>query len=107
MRWYKELYVSDTIGRKANRIKWKIKHNAGTIGVYVISLSANPDNLLDIIPAHYLLQKAYPKKDMYIIGLAQGYDDALELTTRIIQDIYDKTGAVEWKSYFDKEKGER
>ena len=107
MRWYKELYVSDTIGRKVNRIKWKIKHNAGTIGVYVISLSANPDNLLDIIPAHYLLQKAYPKKEMYIIGLAQGYDDALELTTRIIQDIYDKTGAVELKSYFDKEKGER
>ena len=28
MRWYKELYVSDKIGRKVNRIKWKINHNA-------------------------------------------------------------------------------
>ena len=37
-------------------------------------------NLLDIIPATDLLQKAYPKKELFIIGLEQGYDAALELS---------------------------
>ena len=48
MKWYRNLYVSNSIGDKANRIKWKINHNAGTISVYVIAFASNSQNLLDI-----------------------------------------------------------
>ena len=75
MKWYRNLYVSNSIGDKANRIKWKINHNAGTISVYVIAFASNSQNLLDIIPAWELMQKSYPKKQMKIIGLAKGYED--------------------------------
>ena len=60
MKWYRNLYVSNSIGDKANRIKWKINHNAGTISVYVIAFASNSQNLLDIIPAWELMQKSYP-----------------------------------------------
>ena len=84
MKWYRNLYVSNSIGDKANRIKWKINHNAGTISVYVIAFASNSQNLLDIIPAWELMQKSYPKKQMKIIGLAKGYEDALELDRKSV-----------------------
>ena len=51
MKWYEDLYVGDSIADKANRIKWKINHHAGTVSIYVIAFASNRQNLLDIIPA--------------------------------------------------------
>ena len=70
MKWYEDLYVGDSIEGKVNRIKWKINHHAGTVSIYVIAFASNRQNLLDIIPAWELMQKHYPKKQLYIIGLA-------------------------------------
>ena len=68
MTWYDELYVGESIVHKTKRVKWKIDHNAGQIGIYVIAPASNDKNLLDIIPAAELLQKGYPKKDLKIAG---------------------------------------
>jgi hypothetical protein len=94
MKWYDQLYVGDSIASKVNRIKWKINHNAGTVSIYVVTLASNPDNLLDIIPARELMQKGYPKKDLMIIGIAKGYEEALLVTQRVIEDTYRKTNDV-------------
>lgn len=63
MKWYEDLYVGDSIADKANRIKWKINHHAGTVSIYVIAFASNRQNLLDIIPAWELMQKSYPGKN--------------------------------------------
>ncbi len=99
MKWYDNLYVGKSIADKANRIKWKINHNAGTVSIYVISFASNPNNLLDIIPARELLQKAYPKKELYIIGLAKGYTEAVEVVQEIIRETYEKTKGVDVYQY--------
>mgnify|MGYP000221946932 FL=1 len=104
MKWYEDLYVGDSIEGKVNRIKWKINHNAGTISVYVIAFASNSQNLLDIIPAWELMQKSYPKKQMKIIGLAKGYEDALELVRTIIDETYQNTGDVDVWKYLKEER---
>lgn len=104
MKWHSKLYVSESIGKKANRIKWKINHNAGTVSVYVIAFASNRENLLDIIPAWNLMQRAYPKRDVKIIGLAKGYDEALELVRRIVDETYQNTGGVDVWSYLKEER---
>ena len=104
MRWYRKLYVSEAIGDKAGRIKWNINHNAGTVSVYVIVFASNPDKLLDIIPAWQLMQKGYPKKDLKIIGLAKGYDDAIALVQQIVEETYANTGDVDVWSYLKEER---
>lgn len=101
MKWYDKLYIGDSIAKKADRIKWKINHNAGTIGVYVIAFASNPVNLLDIIPAYQLMQKSYPKKDMRIIGLAGDYYEALELVSNIVDEVYQATGDVKVRQYLE------
>ncbi len=99
MKWYDKLYVGESIARKANRIKWKINHNAGTFDVYVITLASNPSNLLDLIPARELLQKHYPKKELYIIGLAKGYEEACTVVCEIIKEVYAQTREVDVRRY--------
>ena len=99
MKWYRNLYVSDSIGDKANRIKWKINHNAGTISVYVIAFASNSQNLLDIIPAQELLQKAYPKNQLYVVGLAKGYEEAIETAAKIVLEVYKNTGSFAVREY--------
>ena len=103
MKWYSKLYVGDSIAGKAGKIKWKIRHRAGTIDIYVISFASNPENLLDVIPANELMQRGYPKKHMKVIGLAKGYEEALQVVATIIEETYQNTGDVDvW--YYLKEK---
>ena len=99
MKWYENLYVGESIRHKTEKIKWKIRHNAGQVEIYVITLASNPSNLLDIIPAQELMQKAYPKKELYVIGLAHGYDEALEVVTQIIDEVYRETGGFAVAAY--------
>lgn len=62
MVWYKDLYVGESIVHKTKKVKWKIMHNAGQIGIYVITLASNTQNLLDIIPSYELMQKGIRKR---------------------------------------------
>ena len=99
MKWLKQLYVGESISGREQKLKWKINHNVGTFDIYVISFASNKDNLLDIIPAIELLQKAYPKKELFVIGLEKGYDAALEMSAAIVNDIYHKTGTFEVRKF--------
>ncbi|MBO5371346.1 MAG: hypothetical protein J6A75_01360 [Lachnospiraceae bacterium] len=99
MKWHRKLYAGESISKRQTKIKWKIMHNAGQIGVYVLTLAANPANLIDIIPSWELLQKHYPKKDLYVIGLAGNYEEALLLAGQIVQEVYAKTDGFDIRSY--------
>lgn len=100
MIWYKAFYAGESIEHKKEKVKWKILHNAGQLDIYVIALSSNPENLLDIISAKELMQKSYPKKDMLVIGVDKGYDNAIELAGNIIMDVFRKTGSLNVRDYF-------
>ncbi len=99
MKWYQELYAGESIKEKTDKIKWKIKHNAGQLQIYVITLASNPQNLMDIIPAWELMQKHYPKKNIWIVGLAKGYNEAVEVVIRILMEVYEHTGAFGVREY--------
>ena len=93
MIWYKDLYVGESIVHKTKKVKWKIMHNAGQIGIY------------DIIPSYELMQKEYPKKDMVIVGLAKGYDEAVEVAASIIDEVYRSTGTFAVRTYLAEKQG--
>lgn len=103
MIWYKEFYAGESIGTKKEKVKWKILHNAGQLDIYVIALSSNPHNLLDIISSIELMQKAYPRQDLMVVGIDKGYDNAVDLASRIIMDVFQKTGNLNVREYFLKQ----
>ena len=100
MIWYKDFYAGDSMKKKRKRVKWKILHNAGQLDIYEITLSSNPANLLDIIPSWELMQKYYPKKGLFVVGVDKGYENAIELAGRIIMDVFQKTGNLDVRDYF-------
>lgn len=99
MIWYDKLYVGESIVHKTKKIKWKIMHNAGQIGIYVITLASNRQNLLDIIPSYELMQRGYPKREMVIVGLAKGYNEAVEVAASIVDEVYRNTGTFAVRTY--------
>lgn len=99
MKWHENLYTGESVRKKYKKVKWKIMHHAGQLRVYVISLASGRDNLLDIIPSWELLQKHYPSRDLYVVGLAGSYDEALELAGHIVSDVYRKTGGFDVKGF--------
>lgn len=99
MKWIDDLYVGEGAKKNKEKIIWKIKHNAGMINVYVIAFASNDKNLFDIINSAVLLQKGYPKKDLIIVGIAKGYDEAVEIVRIIIDETYKKTGGFDVRNY--------
>ena len=92
MKWYEDLYVGDSIAGKANRIKWKINHHAGTVSIYVIAFASNRKNLLDIIPAWELMQKSYIDYAMSVIiarALPDVRDGLKPVQRRTLYDMYE------------------
>ncbi|KAI4447114.1 hypothetical protein C823_001633 [Eubacterium plexicaudatum ASF492] len=107
MIWYENLYIGESIPKKEakiRRLKWKINHNKCLTNAFLIVLCRYGENLLEIIPAVELRQKAYPKQNLYVVGLAKGYDDALKTAVDIVTDVYKKTGGFQVKRYILQQK---
>ena len=69
-------------------------------GVYLVTLSENPGNLLEIVPSYMLIQKSYYARCPEIVGMAKGKDEAIDLAVDIVKNIYGETGAFQVKEYF-------
>ena len=100
MDWYQEFYAGESIAGKKEKVKQKILRNAGMVNIYVITLSSNPENLLDIIPSWELMQNCYPKSELLVVGVDRGYENAIELASVIIMDVYQETGTFQIRDYF-------
>ena len=92
MQWAKHLYLSDKTAANKEKIKNKAEKGVGMVSVYFIALASNPDNLFDIFHAAYLKQNALYRRNPFIVGIASGYEEAIELVQRIVEDIYRETG---------------
>lgn len=101
MEFYKDLYTGLAAGQEKDRIIKNIKKGNFQAGVYVISLSACKEDLLDIIPSFMLRAQRY--KDLKILGIALTREEAFEVGSEIIMDVYKKTGAYDVRGYFEKE----
>lgn len=98
MRFAKSLYAGEGI-RDSFRVRWKLKHNAGQLNIYVIALAGGSDQL-EIYHCAFLQQHLYRRFPPYIVGIAKGYEEAVGLTVSIIEDIFRKTGNYRIKDYF-------
>jgi hypothetical protein len=99
MKWYRNLYVGESIAENSEKVKRKILRGALQVQIYVITLPSNQQNLLDIIPVREIQQKYYPKRDLYVIGLAKGREEAEQVATELLSEVYFKTGGFDLQAY--------
>lgn len=92
LRWINNFYRGAGV-EEPEEIKAKI--NAGDFlpGVYLLTLSDHPQNILEIIPAVLLKQKLVVHLCPLVIGVAYGKEEAMELVCGIVEEVYRKTGS--------------
>lgn len=97
MKWYKHLYIGETAKADRRVIIKNIKKNKFQLGAYVLTLPEGKDSIMDIYPAFVLLQPNLKTKDVHIIGIANGREEAFEVFEKIVMEIHEKTGSFQIK----------
>lgn len=105
MYFYKYLYAGPSIG-DVEETKRKLRCNAGQLTLYVLMLSPGHDpsggegqNQIEFCHCINLQQPYYRMNPPYIIGLAGGRAEAVEMVRQIVQETYDHTGSADIWSY--------
>jgi hypothetical protein len=93
---YKNLVTDDSCRGKTDRIIRKIRKNAGMLHIYLICLANNNDTF-DLIDCKNLKQKGYPKNELFILGLADGRDSAIELAAQLFLKLSAQYGMKTFK----------
>ncbi|MDR1801709.1 MAG: hypothetical protein LBQ95_07740 [Lachnospiraceae bacterium] len=92
MKFMSELYVSEGLKKKKDKVIEKLIKDKFQPNIHLITRAANPKDQLDIINSIMLLQKDYPKDSLFVVGLAKGYEDAINLAKQIITDANEMFG---------------
>ncbi len=107
MLWYKRLYMGNAAEKKRAVILQKLRKDSAPSGVYVITPPSERRNVLDIHPASQVcgkegkrLEKLYGREPL-ILGIAQGYDEALALAGSMVDEIYRATGDFDFFTYLN------
>ncbi len=103
MIWYEHLYMGDKAKKHRFSIIQSIREKKAGSDVYVITPPSNGNNILDIYPVTTLYQEYYEKKNLLILGIASGYQEALTLAGRIVDRMYRETGAFSIRDFLEKE----
>lgn len=94
MNYYKELYIGDTVTNHEHIIKLLHK-GIYTYNIYIICVKEKTASLLTIIDSKEIF-KPYNDYTNYIIaGLANGKQEALQLTKTIVFDYYLKNNSFD------------
>lgn len=88
------LYLSRSLQNKERQLKWKLKCGKILPEIYVITFTKNQD-LLEIYQSVQLIQKFYKKNPPYIIGIADGYNNAVELVQKILSDALEEVAITD------------
>ncbi len=100
LTYHPELYLGESIREeKLDKIKEKLECKPLLSGVFVIALSRNPSDQLEIYGARQLVQRYYAKHPPYVVGLAGNYDEAVEMVERLALECVEKRGDCVLKEY--------
>ena len=90
--WYKNLYVGKTAKGREKNIKYQVNKGGSLPEFYLITYAANEKDQLDIIESKYLVPKQVQNTLPEIIGVALGYQEAIEIIQKITIEAFENTG---------------
>lgn len=98
LKWWEHCYIGEGVKGSASLIG-KINGGKAAPGIYLVTLSHNPHNIMEIIPAVVLVQRAAYDFCPMIIAMAKGKDEAIDLAGKIAEVCYRETGSFQIKEY--------
>lgn len=100
VQYHSKLYLGEGITeKKLNKIKKKLGKRPLFSGVFLISVSLNPSDQLDIFDARQLVQSYYEKNPPYVVGITKSREEAVALVEQIVQECLRERGDCALKEY--------
>lgn len=99
IKCYCDLYVSGGLKRKKNKIIKKLMERIPQPSVYVLTLAQGEKNQLEFYPALLLKQPWYDDADIFVVGIADGYDAAVDLVEEIVREVQKETGDTDIRGF--------
>lgn len=99
LKWHRDFIIGENVCN-AGLIREKLENGKAVPGIYLLVLSENPHNLLEIFPAVTLIQRTAADLCPEIIGMSCGWDEAVHMVTEIVRKVYSETGDVQVKEYW-------
>lgn len=97
MKFYKSLYIGDTV-KNPRKIKRKLKKHAKLTNIYVVAY-IEESRRLEIYHCFMLQQYYYKEHPPYIIGLAGSKEEATRIIVKIAEEAVAKTGKADLTAY--------
>lgn len=99
IEFYCDLYVSEYWQKKKAKIIKKLRVNRVPPQLYVVTLSQSSQNQLEFFSGILLRQHVFDHADLFVIGIADGYDEALAIVRDITEQVYRVTGKADLRKY--------
>ena len=101
MRVYEEVIVSEKIKYDKKELIEKITSGSILYHIYLIVIPLwECEHQLEIYHEALHSQLCYQNMDALVIGIASGYEDALELVKNISSEVVGNTGTANIKEYY-------
>ena len=92
IRLYCDLYVSECWQDKKEKIIKRLADNRLQPRVYVITLAQGEQNYLEFFSSAFLKQRIYKEAELFVVGIAAGYDEAVSMVKEITEQVFKETG---------------
>ena len=93
------LYWGPNALEEEERILRALRDGKPLFGLYLITLSTNPVEQLDILPSYFLVQPAVRRTLPPVVGVAKGREEAFSLIETIAAEAFRETGTVSLRTY--------
>ncbi|MCM1025951.1 MAG: hypothetical protein NC432_05920 [Roseburia sp.] len=100
LTYHQALYLGKSIRQeKLEKIKEKLEKKPLSAKVFLIAISRNPIDQLEIYQAKQLAQRYYEKYPPYVVGIAGDYNEAVEMVEKLVQECLKERGDCALKEY--------
>lgn len=99
MKLFKKLYVSEYVKHRKEKIIKKLKAGEFPLSYYILVLIEEGENQLEFYNTSLLYQKKLQEEELFVVGIAAGYEEAIYLVEDITREVYEKTGTADIRSY--------
>lgn len=106
IKLYCDLYVSSRWQQNKKKLFRKLKRRKIIPDCYVITLAQGQQNQLEFFSCLLLHQHVFDHSKLFIIGIADGYADALYYLSEFTEKVYRETKDADLKNYIVKRQEE-
>ena len=99
LKWYENIYCAGDVDPWA--VMQKINSGSYNAGVYLVTISANEKEQLDILRSSELSKKEIEKRCGMIIGIGKTRQNTYEIVAELAEDVLAKTGTCDIRGYFE------